>query len=120
MHSGSDVSGDGIRFIQRFRYFFHHQPAFFHSVNGAFNQFLCSFGGFIRFGRQIANFIGNNGEALTGTACAGSLDSGIQSQNICLERNAFNGINDFTDFGGRAGNFLHGGIQLFYIIYVDT
>src|SRR5579884_4134662 len=48
--------------------------------------------------RQIPDLVGNDGESHTGLSRAGSLDRGIQSENIRLKRDLFDDLDDLGNF----------------------
>ena len=68
------------------------------------NESLCGLRRFIRFGRQVTDFIGHNRKALAGSAGTRGLNGSIQSQNIGLESDILDGGNDICNLLGRVGN----------------
>ena len=52
----------------------------------------------LRFFGEFADFFGNDCEAATMFTCAGSLDSGVESEQVGLFGNAADSLDDLTDF----------------------
>lgn len=79
-----------------------------HIFGGALDHLLGLLGGVVRFGGQIAHFVGHDCEALSAGAGPGGLHRGIQSQDIRLKRNVFNCFNDLADLLVPLQNIGHG------------
>ena len=118
-HFAAYPSGALAGALQGLGDFGHYVASFIHRGNGTFNELFGRFGGLVRLVCQIAHLVSHNGEAFTGCARPSSLHSGIQGQNIGLERYVFDGGNNFTDFFRRMGNFSHRGVELFNILHAN-
>ena len=57
--------------------------------------------------RQVADLVGHHRESLAVFAGAGSLDGGVQGQQVGLVGDARHGMDDLADFFGLALQFAH-------------
>ena len=92
-------------------------------LNGG-DIFLNMLGGLLGFGGQLANLLGNYGKALAGCTSSGSLNGGIQCQQIGLLGNGGNGFYDVADGLGllsqvvyHAGGCLNAFLNAVHNIY---
>ena len=56
--------------------------------------------------RQLAHFLGHNGEAAACLACTGCLDGGVEGQEVGLGSNLVNELHDVVDFLGALGEHI--------------
>ena len=78
-----------------------------HCLNGIFNQRRCILRSLRTLTGQISNLICNHCKSLSCTSCSGCLHCCIQSKNIRLECNVFNGLDDLSDLTGTVADILH-------------
>src|SRR5579862_4287382 len=62
---------------------------------------------------QFLDFVGDDGEALAGFACASGFNGGVEGQKIGLLRDGSDYLDDFTDLGAGLAQLLDGGVGLF-------
>ena len=87
--------------------------AFGRCGNGLFNESGGVFGGLRAALCEGTDFIGNYGEPEAGLAGAGRFDGGIESKNICLERDLIDDLDDFGDLIAGSSDFAHGSQHFF-------
>ena len=61
---------------------------------------------------ELADFLGDDGEAAALLAGAGGLDGGVEREEVGLLGDAGDGVDDAADLGGLGGEALHGGADL--------
>ena len=94
--------------------FFHVDCTGFHCFNGGGsvilnggNAFANFISGNLRFGSELADFLGNYGETATVFTCASGLDSGVQREQVRLFSDGGDSFNDLPDLLRTLTEFLN-------------
>ena len=93
-----DGGGDFVEFLF----------AFGGAGDGLFDELRCVFSGLGGALGEVADFVGDDGEAHAGLTGAGGLDGGVQGENIGLEGDVVDDLDDLGDTAGGAADFVHG------------
>ena len=88
-------------------------------IDGALNQLCGILGCHGALAGKASDFLGHHGESFSGFPCPCGLNGGVQSQDIGLEGDVFNGLDDLADFIGRTRNLFHGVHHVMHLVVAD-
>ncbi len=87
-----------------------------YSGNGPSNQYRGRLRCLCAFGCQVADFISNHSKSFACCAGAGCLNCSIQSKDVSLEGNIFNGFDNFLNLIGTVGNLSHSSYHFLHFL----